>query len=158
MDGETVKITLTAEGEVTRTDAKNADIVMVIDKSGSMNDKLDKIKKAARNFVNNILSNTKDSDVRIAIVTYDYYGKYNGYNGQGSYLNLGFSSSKDDINKAINAITAGGGTNTQAGIRRAAETLRGDRTDAKNMWYFLQMDFQHNRILVVMELQFLNNI
>ncbi|WP_195923998.1 vWA domain-containing protein [Sarcina ventriculi] len=136
VDGETVKITLTAEGEVTRTDAKNADIVMVIDKSGSMNDKLDKIKKAARNFVSNILSNTKDSDVRIAIVTYDYYGKYNGYNGQGSYLNLGFSSSKDDINKAINAITAGGGTNTQAGIRRAAETLRGDRTDAKKYVVF----------------------
>ena len=136
VDGETVKITLTAEGEVTRTDAKNADIVMVIDKSGSMNDKLDKIKEAATNFTNNILSNTQGSDVRIAIVTYDYYGKYNGYNGQGSYLNLGFSSSKDDINKAINAITAGGGTNTQAGIRRAAETLRGDRTDAKKYVVF----------------------
>lgn len=136
VDGETVKITLTAEGEVTRTDAKNADIVMVIDKSGSMNDKLDKIKEAARNFANNILSNTKDSDVKIAIVTYDYYGYYGGYNGQGSYLNLGFSSSKDDINKAINAITAGGGTNTQAGIRRAAETLRGARTDAKKYVVF----------------------
>lgn len=136
VDGETVKITLTAEGEVTRTDAKNADIVMVIDKSGSMNDKLDKIKGAARNFANNILSNTKDSDVRIAIVTYDYYGYYGGYNGQGSYLNLGFSSSKDDINKAINAITAGGGTNTQAGIRRAAETLRGARKDAKKYVVF----------------------
>ena len=136
MDGETVKITLTAEGEVTRTDAKNADIVMVIDKSGSMNDKLDKIKEAARNFANNILSNTKDSDVKIAIVTYDYYGYYGGYNGQGSYLNLGFSSSKDDINKAINAITAGGGTNTQAGISRAAETLRGARKDAKKYVVF----------------------
>ena len=136
MDGETVKITLTAEGEVTRTDAKNADIVMVIDKSGSMNDKLDKIKEAATNFTNNILSNTQGSDVRIAIVTYDYYGKYNGYNGQGSYLNLGFSSSKDDINEAINAITAGGGTNTQAGIRRAAETLRGAREDAKKYVLF----------------------
>ena len=136
VDGETVKITLTAEGEVTRTDAKNADIVMVIDKSGSMNDKLDKIKEAATNFTNNILSNIQGSDVRIAIVTYDYYGKYNGYNGQGSYLNLGFSSSKDDINKAINAITAGGGTNTQAGIRRAAETLRGARKDAKKYVVF----------------------
>ena len=136
VDGETVKITLTAEGEVTRTDAKNADIVMVIDKSGSMNDKLDKIKEAATNFTNNILSNTQGSDVRIAIVTYDYYGKYNGYNGQGSYLNLGFSSSKDDINKAINAITAGGGTNTQAGISRAAETLRGARKDAKKYVVF----------------------
>ena len=136
VDGETVKITLTAEGEVTRTDAKNADIVMVIDKSGSMNDKLDKIKEAATNFTNNILSNTQGSDVRIAIVTYDYYGKYNGYNGQGSYLNLGFSSSKDDINTAINAITAGGGTNTQAGIRRAAETLRGAREDAKKYVVF----------------------
>ena len=136
VDGETVKITLTAEGEVTRTDAKNADIVMVIDKSGSMNDKLDKIKEAATNFTNNILSNIQGSDVRIAIVTYDYYGKYNGYNGQGSYLNLGFSSSKDDINKAINAITAGGGTNTQAGIRRAAETLRGAREDAKKYVVF----------------------
>ena len=136
VDGETVKITLTAEGEVTRTDAKNADIVMVIDKSGSMNDKLDKIKEAARNFANNILSNTKDSDVKIAIVTYDYYGYYGGYNGQGSYLNLGFSSSKDDINKAINAITAGGGTNTQAGISRAAETLRGARKDAKKYVVF----------------------
>lgn len=136
VDGETVKITLTAEGEVTRTDAKNADIVMVIDKSGSMNDKLDKIKGAATNFTNNILSNTQDSDVKIAIVTYDYYGYYGGYNGQGSYLNLGFSSSKDDINKAINAITAGGGTNTQAGISRAAETLRGARKDAKKYVVF----------------------
>ena len=121
MDGETVKITLTAEGEVTRTDAKNADIVMVIDKSGSMNDKLDKIKEAARNFANNILSNTKDSDVKIAIVTYDYYGYYDHYQGKGSYLNLGFSSSKDDINEAINGIRAKGGTNTQAGIRKTGE-------------------------------------
>lgn len=136
VDDETVKITLTAEGEVTRTDAKNADVVMVIDKSSSMNDKLDKIKESATNFTNNILSNTQGSDVRIAIVTYDYYGYYGGYNGQGSYLNLGFSSSKDDINKAINAITAGGGTNTQAGIRRAAETLRGARTDAKKYVVF----------------------
>lgn len=136
VDDETVKITLTAEGEVTRTDAKNADVVMVIDKSSSMNDKLDNIKKSATNFTNNILSNTQGSDVRIAIVTYDYYGYYGGYNGQGSYLNLGFSSSKDDINKAINAITAGGGTNTQAGIRRAAETLRGARTDAKKYVVF----------------------
>lgn len=136
VDDETVKITLTAEGEVTRTDAKNADIVMVIDKSGSMNDKLDKIKEAATNFTNNILSNTQGSDVRIAIVTYDYYGKYNGYQGQGSYLNLGFSSSKDDINTAINAITAEGGTNTQAGIRRAAETLKEARTDAKKYVVF----------------------
>ena len=136
VDGETVKITLTAEGEVTRTDAKNADIVMVIDKSGSMNDKLDKIKEAARNFANNILSNTKDSDVKIAIVTYDYYSYYGHYQGQGSYLNLEFSSSKDDINKAINAITAEGGTNTQAGIRRAAETWRGARKDAKKYVVF----------------------
>ena len=136
VDGETVKITLTAEGEVTRTDAKNADIVMVIDKSGSMNDKLDKIKEAARNFANNILSNTKDSDVKIAIVTYDYYSYYGHYQGQGSYLNLEFSSSKDDINKAINAITAEGGTNTQAGISRAAKTLREARTDAKKYVVF----------------------
>lgn len=136
VDGETVKITLTAEGEVTRTDAKNADIVMVIDKSGSMNDKLDKIKEAARNFANNILSNTKDSDVKIAIVTYDYYDKYNGYNGQGSYLNLEFSKDQNKINEAINGIRAKGGTNTQAGIRRAAETLRGARTDAKKYVVF----------------------
>lgn len=136
VDGETVKITLTAEGEVTRTDAKNADIVMVIDKSGSMNDKLDKIKKAATNFTNNILSNTQGSDVRIAIVTYDYYGEYNGYNGQGSYLNLEFSKDQNKINEAINGITAGGGTNTQAGIRRAAETLRGAREDAKKYVLF----------------------
>lgn len=136
VDGETVKITLTAEGEVTRTDAKNADIVMVIDKSGSMNDKLDRIKEAARNFADNILSNTQDSDVRIAIATYDYYGYYDHYQGQGSYLNWGFSSSKDDINKAINAITAEGGTNTQAGIRRAAETLKGARADAKKYVVF----------------------
>lgn len=136
VDGETVKITLTAEGEVTRTDAKNADIVMVIDKSGSMNDKLDNIKKAAGNFVSNILSNTKDSDVRIAIVTYDYYGYYGDYNGQGSYLNLGFSKDQNKINEAINAITAEGGTNTQAGIRRAAETLKGAREDAKKYVVF----------------------
>lgn len=136
VDGETVKITLTAEGEVTRTDAKNADIVMVIDKSGSMNDKLDKIKEAARNFANNILSNTKDSDVKIAIVTYDYYGYYDHYQGKGSYLNLGFSSSKDDINKAIDGITAKGGTNTQAGIRKTGETLKGAREDAKKYVLF----------------------
>ena len=112
VDNETVEITLKAEGEPTKTDVK-ADIVMVIDKSKSMEDKIVGVNEAAKNFAENILSNTKGSDVKIAIVTYNSSAKSSK-----------FFDNITDIKDYINSDTKMEiGTNTQAGIEMAGKIL-----------------------------------
>lgn len=112
VDNETVEITLKAEGEATKTDVK-ADIVMVIDKSKSMEDKIVGVNEAAKNFAENILSNTKGSDVKIAIVTYNSSAKSSK-----------FFDNITDIKNYINSDTEmSKGTNTRAGIEMAGKIL-----------------------------------
>lgn len=109
---------------------KTTDIVLVFDRSGSMQgNRLTKAKGAARQFVNELL--TDGSQTRIAIVTFsDSYqtlaGGFQGVSGKQSLLN------------AINGISASGGTNIQGGLRTANNLIA--QTPAQNKVIVLLSD------------------
>lgn len=111
------EITLTIQGKNFET---NSDVVLVIDKSDSMNDddKLLDTKKAAIAFGEKLL--TKGSTTRIAIVTYAE---------TAASINNGHFYTADELDafkSQINGIKASGGTNQQAGIHVAQQLLDSD--------------------------------
>lgn len=134
----TYNITLEAKGEGSIENSKKADIVLVIDSSGSMNDKINKVKVAAKNLSQNILNGSNDGQVKISVANFYYNsGKYN-VRGGSSDLQTDFTSDLDKIDKAIEKIGAGGGTHTQDGIWRAQDMLSSNesRRDAKKYVVF----------------------
>lgn len=111
------EVTLGIQGKNYST---TSDVVLVIDKSGSMNDddKLRDTKKAAIAFGEKLL--TKGSTTRIAIVTYA---------DNATSINKGHFYTADELDafkSQINGITASGGTNQQAGIYKAQQLLDSD--------------------------------
>lgn len=118
------EVTLGIQGKNYKT---TSDVVLVIDKSGSMNDddKLRDTKKAAIAFGEKLL--TKGSTTRIAIVTYA---------DNATSINKGHFYTADELDafkSQINGITASGGTNQQAGIHKAQELLAASTGKLKNM-------------------------
>lgn len=94
-----------------------ADIVLVIDKSGSMNDrlgssgtKLSNAKIAAKNFVDILSQNTNN---RVSLVTYENTGSVN------SSLTNNFSSVKTQID----GISANNYTCTECGVKKANQEI-----------------------------------
>ena len=89
-----------------------SDVVLVIDKSGSMQGtKLANTKIAANAFVDDLLKD--DNNTRIAIVTFN----------DTAYTNITFTNDKTKLKSEISNISALGGTNIQAGIKRGNELL-----------------------------------
>ncbi|EQK43684.1 von Willebrand factor type A domain protein [[Clostridium] bifermentans ATCC 638] len=134
----TYNITLEAKGEGSIENSKKADIVLVIDSSGSMNDKINKVKSAAKNLSKNILNGSNDDQVKISVANFYYNsGKYN-VRGGSSDLQTDFTSDLNTINQAIKNIPSGGGTHTQDGIWRAQDMLSSNksRKDAKKYIVF----------------------
>lgn len=115
------KVTLTLEGKQLKT---TTDIVLVIDKSGSMNTstRLSKAKEAAKSFADSLL--TSDSGIRLAAVAFS--------EGKASQVS-GFTdaSGRADFKKNIDKITASGGTNIQAGLKAADDLLKNSPADKK---------------------------
>lgn len=135
----TYNITLEAKGEGSIENSKKADIVLVIDSSGSMNDKINKVKSAAKNLSKNILNGSNDDQVKISVANFYYNsGKYNVCGGS-SDLQTDFTSDLDTINQAIKNIPSGGGTHTQDGIWRAQDMLSSNKSrkdTKKNIVFF----------------------
>lgn len=127
------EITLKVEGKNLKT---SSDVVLVIDKSGSMNDKvnkqkkMDKAKEAANKFVDNLLLN--GADTKIAVVAFN----------RTSELVSSFKgpNQKAALKTAINGIHADGGTNIQAGIKQAHELLTSNQSQAENKIIVLLSD------------------
>lgn len=116
------EVELTIEGKNLKT---SSDVVLVLDRSGSMRGtRLNKAKEAARQFVDHLLVN-EQSTVRIAIVSFEgnatVLSDFLGYNGRQTLKNH------------INDISANGGTNIQAGIRQAKTLLDGSNADKKTI-------------------------
>ncbi len=99
----------------------SADIVLVMDQSGSMasGQRLPKMKEAASEFVNALLG--ENSLNRIGIVTFSEYSSVEA--------NLTGPSGKGNLLSEINSISAGGGTNIQQGIYSAKNMLNGSSAD-----------------------------
>lgn len=116
------KVTLRVEAKKT---TKKSDIVLVIDTSGSMseNGRIVEAKKAAKNFVNQLL-NAEHPNTRIALVPFgtDIYLKdFTNYTG------------KQDLLDTIDHLYADGGTFTQGGIKMASYSLNNSQADFKNI-------------------------
>lgn len=134
----TYNITLEAKGEGSIQNSKKADIVLVIDSSGSMNDKINKVKKAAKNLSKNILNGSNNDQVRISVANFSYnYDFFQYYKpGASSEVQTNFTTNLNEINRAIYNIRPGGGTNTQDGIWRAQNLLESSRDEANKYVVF----------------------
>ncbi|WP_442601526.1 MucBP domain-containing protein [Paenibacillus sp. KN14-4R] len=120
------KVTLTAEGKNLKI---GSDVVIVIDRSGSMEGtRMDNAKKAANKFVDLLLG--KGSISNVAVVSFS--GNVEDVSGFVG------ASGAEGLKKQINKIEAEGGTNIQAGIKRANELL--SKSSAKNKAIVLLSD------------------
>ena len=123
----TFEITLKA----TVTDGKEAgaktstDAVLVIDRSGSMNneengDRITPAQNAAKAFASVVLGEGANTENQIAVVSY----------AESATTNTGLSSDLNAVKNAIN-FSAFGGTNIQAGIKAARDILNGSTANNK---------------------------
>ena len=108
---------------------EKTDIVLVIDRSGSMadNNRMANAKSAAINFINTMIP--ADDNLRIAIVSYS--SSYQG--AQLVTVNREFTRNINQLTSSVNSLTALGGTHTQAGIIQGQSLLTGSGADNKYM-------------------------
>jgi len=103
-----------------------SDIVLVIDRSGSMDGtKMTDAKAAAVEFVNTLLDDPNDTSTRIAVVSF----------AGGKSIDSGFkdSSGKASLISAINGLSTGGGTFIQTGLKQASALLDGSSADKRSI-------------------------
>jgi len=120
-----IKLTVTGvDGE------KTSDIVLVIDRSGSMgsNGRMAAAKEAATKFVNALLNDVNDTKTRIALVSFS-----NNVTVHNSASPFFTAADKQTLLNAINGLSASGGTHIQSGIRQAAALLAASMADEQNM-------------------------
>jgi len=120
-----IKLTVTGvDGE------KTSDIVLVIDRSGSMgsNGRMAAAKEAATKFVNALLNDVNDTKTRIALVSFS--NNVTVHNSASPFIT---AADKQTLLNAINGLSASGGTHIQAGIRQAAALLAASEADEQNM-------------------------
>lgn len=115
-------VTLRVEG---RDAEKTSDIVLVIDTSGSMrdNNRMREAKNAANNFVDTLLANGGGSHTHIAVVSY----------ASTVRVDQTLTGDSTALKRAINNLSADGGTFTQAGIYQARQLLSTSTADIKNI-------------------------
>ncbi|MDY2959785.1 MAG: Cna B-type domain-containing protein [Hornefia sp.] len=118
----TFKVTLRME--TTDKEQKN-DIILVMDRSGSMQgSRMANAKKAAKQFVNQLLDANHPS-TRIALVSFASNVTLNA-----NYTNY---TNKQQLLNAIEDLEARGGTFTQGGLKLARDMLASSSADFKNM-------------------------
>ncbi|MBN1043431.1 VWA domain-containing protein [Clostridium botulinum] len=119
-----------------KMESQKKEIVLVLDTSGSMNEKvgkhyygttkLDELKKAANNFIDKM----KDvPDLKMGIVNYS----------TNANIDIDeFSNNSNKLHMIINNLNAQGGTNTGEGLRKAEYMLeQGDKGDVKKTIVFM---------------------
>lgn len=101
---------------------ETADIVLVIDTSGSMNEhgRMDKAKEAAKAFVDELLPS---QTTRIGVVSF----------GSDIHYMARLTNDQKELNQAISGLYASGGTLTQGGIKQAREMLAESTADHKHI-------------------------
>lgn len=138
------QITLKIEGKNIEIE-DNTDVVLLLDRSGSMEDKVEgnttraqKAKEASKKFIDALLVNNVDK-VRASIVSFGGYSKSNTWYIDTT-VNSNFTSSKTQLNQAIDTAlkTPSGGTPMKEGIAKAGEVLKS--STAKNKIMILLTD------------------
>ncbi|SET09216.1 Mg-chelatase subunit ChlD [Olsenella sp. KH3B4] len=115
-------VSVRVEGKDT---TKTSDVVLVIDRSGSMkdNNRMVRAKEAAKKFVSTLLPDGNDGNTRIAIVSF----------ASDVTTNQSLTHNVSSLNNAIENLQAKGGTFTQAGIKQAEAILANSNADVKNI-------------------------
>ena len=116
----TISLTVTAPEKPVSKGAK-ADVIVVFDVSGSMNDNISSSDRtdridAAKDAVNTMaekLLGTAGNDVRMALVPFSTTGSKRSFGGQD------FTNSNSTYQSAVNSLTANGGTNWEQALRIA---------------------------------------
>lgn len=127
---ETGKATITfnINGTPGQMPPSTADIVLLIDRSGSMSDgnKIDTVKKSAIDFCDTILRASTGDNVRISIASFA------GRSGENAATeNQSFTNDFNALKSTINNIQATGGTNTEAGIKKIDDIITSSTANQK---------------------------
>lgn len=148
----TYDLNLSISGAVgTVTNKAKLDILLIIDRSGSMEDesRMDNAKAAAKSLIDTVNSKSDTIDAQYAVVSFcsSYYrngGPYNGYyyqNADGpakaSKTEQVWNSNSETVKTSIDNIEVGGGTNYQSGILLGKTVLGNARSDAQKVVIFL---------------------
>jgi len=122
-----------------RTDAKNFDVVFVIDESGSMqqNDRNRLRVEAAKQFVDMMEADSKNN--RAAIYGFETSAR--------TILNLTTLNDKKAVKNSLNSIHSSGGTNIYTGLQAAVQELEAKNTSAYSPVIILMTDGQDNSTL-----------
>ena len=117
--GRSANVTLTVNANAFTTIDKT-DVVLVLDRSSSMNgDSMKNTKKAAEDLIDMLLTEKTKSKVRVGIVTY-------GTDVLLNYTSSALTNESDKLNSVINSIPESiqnQGTNIQAGLAKANSLL-----------------------------------
>lgn len=134
----TYDLSLTLSGAVgTQTNPAKVDIVLVIDKSGSMDgQRLSDAKSAASTLIDALDQNSA-IDARYNIVAFSGSSSYSNNLIQRSTSASGWTALAASAKTSVNNISAGGGTNYEAGLLRAQEQLGSARAGAAKIVVFL---------------------
>ena len=127
----TYQVTLEVEGKGVTVPSQGADIVLVLDTSGSMGNSIGSMKAAAKTFIDTVL--TENSTNKVAIVSFASTASQKQGLTAYSAENLGLKNIVDNLK-------ASGGTNTQAGIYQAEQILAGPDSTASNKMIVLLSD------------------
>lgn len=124
------RISFDISGTAPKVAMPTAEIVLVIDRSGSMKDtnkeqKITKVKNAAKHFCEIILDG-KGDNVKISIVSY----------ASSASLDIESSNNLDNLNSKIELLNADGGTNTEEGIKEAKNIISNINADKKYVVLF----------------------
>lgn len=124
------RISFDISGTAPKVAMPTAEIVLVIDRSGSMKDtnkeqKITKVKNAAKDFCKTILDG-KGDNVKISIVSY----------ASSASLDIESSNNLDNLNSKIELLNADGGTNTEEGIKEAKNIISNINADKKYVVLF----------------------
>lgn len=148
-----------------QTDPYKADVLLIVDRSGSMEgSRLTDVKSAANNLVDTLsrLAAAGTADVRYSVVTFSssstqtddhkYYATlYGDSTNDASWVNQNWTGSASEAKTAINAITADGGTNYQAGINQGVSQMTSARSNAEKIVIFLTDGLPTYRVSYVAE-------
>lgn len=138
----------------TETEQRPVDVILVVDKSGSMKNKIEEGRQqptrlaVIQNLVKNMATELLPTGTqnRMSVVTFssattsgnndDSYVQ-TGYKYKDAQTQQGWTSSEASIHNAINNITPSGGTNWEAGLYEANQLISSRREDALTFVVFL---------------------
>lgn len=121
-------IKLTVQGNpVTQNVRPNADVVLVVDCSGSMkdNNRMSTAKKAGKKFADGILTGNSDNKMAVIGFSSQDYSILWGWTGNAIKVETPLVENKSTITNAIDRMTAGGGTDYTAALIKAKQLLDG---------------------------------